>query len=100
VYLRIFTSAVDPADIDEVRRIFAEDVAPVFRTLPGCLAMELIIHTEKNAGGLVEGAAISRWATLEELERAMESREVRESLVRVLQLLRLEPVTKVFEILD
>jgi quinol monooxygenase YgiN len=99
VFLRSFTSAVDPADIDEVRRVFADDVVPVFGQMPGCLGIELVVNIEKNAGGLVEGAAVSRWNSLAELERALDSREVRESLVRILQLLRQEPVTKTFEIL-
>jgi hypothetical protein len=30
VYVRLFSSAIDPNDLPEVRRIFAEDIAPVF----------------------------------------------------------------------
>ncbi len=51
-----------------------------------------------NAGGLVEGAAISRWSSLEQMEAAFGTREVSEAIVRVRQLLRQEPVSKVLEV--
>ena len=97
-YLRLFLSAVDPKDIDDVRRLFADDVRPAFQRLPGCLGIELLINVEHNAGGLVDGAALSRWDSLEAMEAALASREVEEALVRVLRLLHQEPVTRVFEI--
>lgn len=98
-YLRIFQSAVDPADVDDVRRLFIDDVQPAFLSRPGCIAMELVINTEKNAGGLVDGAAISRWESLDAMDAALQSREIREALVRILQLLRQEPLSRVFEVL-
>jgi quinol monooxygenase YgiN len=97
-YVRIFHSSVDPADIEEIRALFAEDVAPAFTARNGCVGIELLISCDKNAGGLVEGAAISRWSSREDMEEAMASREVREALVRILQLLRQEPVTRIFEV--
>lgn len=97
-YLRLYQSAVDPSDVDEVERLFAADVAPAFAACPGCLAVELAVSVEVNAGGLVEGAAISRWSSLEEMAAGIGSREVTEAIVRVRQLLRQEPVSKVLEI--
>jgi len=97
-YLRLYQSAVDPDDVDEVRRLFAADVVPVFAACPGCLGVELAVSIEVNAGGLVEGAAISRWSSLDEMVAAMGSREVSEAIVRVRQLLRQEPVSKVLEV--
>src|SRR5205823_11171208 len=61
MYVRWFLSAVDPADVDDVRRIFEEDVRPVFKGIEGCSSIELVVNKEMNAGGLVEGAALSRW---------------------------------------
>ncbi len=98
-YLRLFQSAVDPADVDEVRRLFVDDVKPAFEAIVGCLSVELTVSVEKNAGGLVEGAVVSRWSSLEAMETAVASRPVQEAIVRVRQLLRQEPVAKVFEIL-
>jgi len=99
-YLRLYQSAVDPADVDEMHRLFVDDVVPVFVHAPGCLGMELTVSVEPNAGGLMEGAAISRWSSLEEMAAALESREVREAVVRVRELLRQEPVSKVMQVLQ
>jgi len=98
-YLRFFQTAVDPADVDDVMRLFQDDVKPVFNAIKGCVSIELVISTEKNAGGLVDGAALSRWTSLEEMEDALQSREVAEALIRVRQLLRQEPISRVFEVL-
>ncbi len=97
-YLRLYQSAVDPDDVGEVRRLFADDVAPAFAACPGCLSVELAVSIDVNAGGLVEGAAISRWSSLHEMDAAFRSREVSEAIVRVRQLLRQEPVSKVLEV--
>ena len=98
MFVRLFASAIDPSDLEEVRRIFAEDIAPVFEGLPGCLSMELMLGVERNAGGLVDAAALSRWSSAEELAKAIESRPVGESMVRILPFLQLEPVIRMFEI--
>jgi quinol monooxygenase YgiN len=100
VFVRLFSSAIDPTDLPEVRRIFAEDIAPVFETLPGCLSMELLLGMDPNAGGLVDAAALSRWKSQDTLTAGIESRAVAESMVRILPFLQLEPVIRMFEILD
>jgi quinol monooxygenase YgiN len=99
-YMRLYQSAVDPADVDEIRRLFNDDVVPAFRRVDGCLGIELAVTVEPNAGGLVEGTAISRWTSLDEMDAAIASRGVQEALVRVRQLLRQEPVSKVLEVLQ
>jgi quinol monooxygenase YgiN len=91
---------VDPVDVEEVRRLFADDVKPVFDAVDGCLSVELAVSVEKNAGGLVEGVVASRWSSLEAMEAAVASRPVLEAIVRVRQLLRQEPVAKVFETIE
>jgi len=98
-YLRFYQSAIDPADVEEMQRLFSDDVLPAFSDCTGCLGIELVVTVEPNAGGLVEGAAISRWASLEAMAAAMASHQVQEALVRVRQLLRQEPVSKVLQVL-
>lgn len=98
-YLRLYQSAVDPADVAEMQRLFVDDVLPVFERCQGCVSLELTVNVEPNAGGLVEGAAISRWSSLDEMTAALASHEVREALVRIRQLLRQEPVSKVLQVL-
>ncbi|HET7722990.1 MAG TPA: hypothetical protein VFK43_23685 [Acidimicrobiales bacterium] len=98
-FLRLYQSAVAPADVEEVKRLFVDDVVPAFAGSSGCLGIELAVTVAPNAGGLVEGTAISRWSSLDEMAAAIASHEVREALVRVRQLLRQEPVAKVLEVL-
>jgi quinol monooxygenase YgiN len=93
-------SAVDPSEVDEVRRLFNEDVRPVFEVTAGCLGIDLIVNVEPNAGGLVDGCSLTRWASLGEMQAALESRSVLESQVRLRALLRQEPVSKTYEILE
>lgn len=100
MFVRVFSTALDPSDLPDVRRIFLEDIKPVFEAMPGCQSMELLLSHENNAGGLVEGATLSRWANLERLSEAIESRAVAESMVRILPFLQLEPVIRTFEVLD
>ena len=99
-FLRLYQSAVDPADVAEMQRLFVDDVVPAFAHCAGCLGIELTVSVAPNAGGLVEGAAISRWASLDEMSAAMASHGVQEALVRVRQLLRQEPVSKVLQVLS
>ena len=99
MFVRFFSSAIDPSDLDEVRRIFAEDIGPGFESFSGCLSMELLLGTDRNAGGLVDAAALSRWKSHDDLVAAIESRAVAESMVRILPFLQLEPVIRMFEIL-
>jgi quinol monooxygenase YgiN len=98
-FLRLYQSAVAPADVEEIKRLFMDDVVPAFSGASGCLGIELAVTVAPNAGGLVEGTAISRWSSLDDMAAAIASHEVREALVRVRQLLRQEPVSKVLEVL-
>ena len=96
--VRFFYSAVDPSDVDRVRNLFLEDVLPAFDSHPGCLGIELLINITNNAGGLVDGMAMSRWESRDAMEDALASRGVQEALVRVTQFLRQEPITRTFEV--
>ena len=98
--VRLFLSAIDPGDLADLRRVFVEDIRPSLERQPGCRGVELVAGMEKNAGGLLEGAAMSRWDTRENLERALGTREVQESIIRVRQWLRQEPVTRTYEVLE
>lgn len=100
MFVRMFVSSIDPDDLPRIRSIFEDDVKPALVKQPGCEGVELVVNVDANAGGLVEGAAVSRWRSREDLEHALAQREVQESIVRVRQLLRQEPVTKTYEVLD
>lgn len=97
--LRMFQTAVDPADLDEVRRLFTDDLLPVYRQFDGCVSVELALDTDHHAGGLVELAAISRWKDPDAMGEAMHSRAAREAQVRIFELLRQEPLVRVFRVI-
>jgi len=95
----MFQTAVDPADLDQVRRLFADDLLPVYREFAGCTSIELVLGMDHHPGGLLECATVSRWADLDAMGEAMESRAAKEAQVRIFELLRQEPLVRVFEIL-
>ena len=100
IAVRFFLTAVAPADLDEVMHLFREDVVPVFTAHPDCLGIELVIAEEPGVGGLVDGGVISRWTSLEAMERAVSSDELQRSQTRVRKLLRREPIRKVYRLMD
>lgn len=97
--VRMFQTAVDPADLDQMCRFFSDDILPIFRETAGCLSMELVMSVEHNPGGLLECAAVSRWDSAASMESAMASRAAKEAQVRIFELLRQEPVVRVFQVL-
>ena len=99
-FLRLSSSAIDPADRDELERLVREDVVPAFERMPGSLSAELGVNVEPSAGGLLEGAFIARWETLDQMQSGVESVEAHGSLARVLPVLRHAPAIRVFEILE
>jgi quinol monooxygenase YgiN len=95
--VRIFLSTITPEDVEQVVRLF-EGARAVFEAQPECLGFELILSPETNVAGNIEGGAISRWTSLEGMEEAFGRREVEESRNQILELLRREPVVKVYEV--
>lgn len=98
--LRMYQTAVDPADLPELRRLFADDVLPVYRDFTGCVSIELVVGVEHHPGGLLECATVSRWEDTGAMGDAIESRAAKEAQVRILELLRQEPLVRVFEVVE
>lgn len=96
--IRLFLSAVAPADADEVLRLFSEDVVPAFSVHPDCLGVELVMSTEPGPDGMVEGGALTRWTSVEAMEEALASEELRAAQTRIRDLLRKEPIRKVYQV--
>lgn len=96
--MRTFYSAVDPDDSEEVFRIFLEDVKPAYEEAAGCRGVELLVGTRPNVGGMIDGALVSHWDTVEDLDAALASRSLAEAMVRVRNLLRVEPVVGTYHV--
>jgi hypothetical protein len=99
-YVRMFMSALDPGDVDKVKRILDDEVRPVFEALEGCQSVDLLVSSEQNAGGLVDGCVLSRWATLDQLTAALASPPIVDATQRLRGVLRQEPVTRIYQVLD
>ncbi len=97
--IRIFRSAVHPDDLAEVARLFEEDVRPVFTAMEGCLSIELVMDNKLSSTGLVEGAVVSRWRSLEDMERGVGTEEAIASQQNVRRLLRTQPIVTVHLVL-
>ncbi len=93
--LRIFRSAVHPDDLAEVARLFEEDIRPVFTSMEGCLSIELVMDNKLSSTGLVEGAVVSRWRSVQEMERAVGTEKAIASQQNVRRLLRSQPIVTV-----
>lgn len=98
--VRIFDTAADPADVERGKQLFREQVRPAFESFPGCLGIEMLIRTEEHSGDLVEIAAISRWESMEAIERATQSPEYDVALEELTQLFRQTPIIRHFESVD
>jgi quinol monooxygenase YgiN len=97
--IRLFLSAVAPGDVDELTRLFKEDVVPAFEANPDCLGIELIRAESPGVGGMIEGGVLTRWTSLASMEAALESAEIQQSQTRVRAMLRRTPLRKVYEVL-
>lgn len=97
--LRVFRSAVHPDDLEEVVRLFEEDIRPAFESIGGCLSVELVMDQETSSTGLVEGAVVSRWASLAEMEEGVRSERAVASQANIRRLLRTQPIVAVHLVL-
>lgn len=97
--IRVFKSAVHPDDVDEVVRLFEEDVKPVFENLPGCISIQLLMEGSRASTGLVEGAVLTMWESKQALERALGTEAVENSQRRIRRLLRVQPIVTEYVVL-
>jgi quinol monooxygenase YgiN len=98
--IRIFDTAMDPADIDEAKQLFRDQVRPVFGDFPGCVDIEMCIGVEEHSGDLVDVASISRWDGLEAIQSALQTPEYQEAMSDIRRLFAQNPIVRHFEVTD
>jgi len=96
VFVRLFSSAIDPNDLADVRRIFGEDIAPVFESMPGCHLHGAAPRSRTQRRRAGRRAALLPVEVARRAHRAIESRAVAESMSDP-AFLQLEPVIRMFE---
>lgn len=95
--VRIFDTAIDPADVDRAKELFRTQVDPAFDAFPGCHGIEMFIGVEDHSGDLVEVAAVSRWDSVDAIATAIETDEYMEALAELRKLFVQAPLVRHFE---
>ena len=95
--IRIFDTAIDPADIERARDLFTTQVRPAFDAFDGCHGIEMFIGVEDHSGDLVEVAAVSRWDSVEAIGTATETDEYTQALAELRKLFVQAPLVRHFE---
>jgi quinol monooxygenase YgiN len=98
--IRIFDTAIDPADVDRAKELFRTQVCPAFESFPGCHGIEMFIGVEDHSGDLVEVAAVSRWESVDAIGSAIDTDEYAEALAELRKLFVQAPLVRQFERVD
>ena len=98
--VRIFDTAMDPADVEKGKELFRDKVRPAFDSFPGCHGVEMVIGVEEHSQDLVDVASISRWESLESIEQATTSDEYKEALEEIRKLFQQAPIVRHFELTE
>ena len=96
--VRIFETAVEPEDIDRGRRLFREQVKPVYEKFPGCRGIELQVGLDEHSGDLVTVVTVSRWESMEAIEEATQLPEYSGALTEIKKLFQQTPIIRHFEV--
>lgn len=98
--VRIFDTAMDPADIEKGKQLFRDEVKPAFERFEGCHDVEMVIGVEEHSQDLVDIASISHWDSLEAIEKATSSDEYADALDEIRRLFQQAPLVRHFEVAD
>ena len=92
--IRIFSTAVEPEEVESATKMFRAEVEPVFNEFEGCRGIDWYIGIDEHSGDLVDAVAISRWDSPEAIERATGSNEYTKALANLRKLFRESPIVR------
>jgi heme-degrading monooxygenase HmoA len=98
--IRMFDTAIDPEDTEKAKSLFRDQVQPAFERFEGCEGIEMFIGLETHSGGLTDVAAISRWGSMNMIEKAVASDEYQEAMADLKKLFAQSPIVRHFESID
>ncbi|HWL66041.1 MAG TPA: antibiotic biosynthesis monooxygenase [Actinomycetota bacterium] len=98
--VRIFDTAMDPADVEKGKELFRQKVRPAFDSFAGCHGVEMVIGVEEHSQDLVDIASISRWDSIESIEQATTSDDYKEALEEIRKLFQQAPIVRHFELTE
>ncbi len=98
--VRIFDTAVDPADVEQGKELFRGQVKPAFDNFDGCHGVEMVIGVEEHSQDLIDIASISRWDSLEAIQQATQSDDYADAMEEIRKLFQQTPIVRHFELID
>ena len=98
--IRILTTAVDPEDIERGKELLKDRVQPAFDGFPGCHGLEVYIGVEEHSGDLIDIAAVSKWDSLDAVQKATTSPEYEDALADLRRLYAETPIVHHYRALD
>lgn len=98
--IRIFDTAMDPDDIEAGKRLFREQVIPAFQTFAGCHGAEMNLGIEEHSGDLIDVVSISRWDSMDAIQKATETEDYQEALAEIRKLFQRSPIIRHFELVE
>jgi heme-degrading monooxygenase HmoA len=98
--IRVFDTAVDPEDVGRVKQLHHDQVGPAFSRFEGCLGLYMGVRTEEHSRDLVDVVAISKWESLDAIERAIGSEAYAEALHEMRRLYQQSPIVRHFEVFE
>jgi heme-degrading monooxygenase HmoA len=98
--VRMFDTAMDPADVEKGKQLFREEVKPAFESFDGCRGVEMVLGVEEHSQDLVDIASISRWDGMESIEAAISSDEYKAAMEHIRKLFQQSPIVRHFELVE
>lgn len=98
--IRMFDTALDPEDVEKAKGLFRDQVQPAFEGFGGCHGIEMFLGLEPHSGGLVDVAAISRWGSMSDIEKALDSEDYQNAMSDLKKLFAQAPIVRHFESID
>lgn len=98
--VRIFDTSVDPGDVERGKELFRTQVRPAFERFEGCHGIEMVVGIGEHSADLVPIAAISRWDSIDAVERATATEGYDEALNEIRKLFAQSPIIRHFETFD
>jgi quinol monooxygenase YgiN len=95
--VRVFDTAVDPADVTDAVDLFRAEVKPTLEAFEGCRGIEMMVGVEERSGDLVDVLAISRWDSLEAIGKAVDTPEYSRAMTGLRRLFQRTPIVRHFD---
>ncbi|HVF53192.1 MAG TPA: hypothetical protein VNC78_06240 [Actinomycetota bacterium] len=96
--IRIFDTTMDPDDVPRAIQLFRDQVSAAFDGFEGCHGVEFNVGVDEHSGDLVEVCAISRWDSVEAIERATATNDYAVALAELRKLFQQNPIIRHFEV--